>query len=103
MILAADYNPCRTLRISAEVAGISSSNFPWKTTMWISKNHVAVRYGYRAPKEILYANKQYYRELIADTEDCLFNNREESLHPETILELEKELAEYRLGLEKAEE
>lgn len=63
-ILDVDYGPCRELREAAEIAGLSLNNFPIKTTMWISKNHVSVRYGYGANIEYLYANKAYWKSKI---------------------------------------
>ncbi|MBU3183218.1 hypothetical protein [Clostridium psychrophilum] len=41
-----DYSPDKMLVESAEYAELPISNFPIKTTMWISTNHIAVSYGY---------------------------------------------------------
>ena len=35
MTLSVDYNPDMILSNCAKVSGISDSNFPWKTTMWM--------------------------------------------------------------------
>ena len=43
--ISVDYSPDKILVDSAEYANLSTSNFPIKTTMWISINHVAVSYG----------------------------------------------------------
>ena len=59
-ILGCDYGPCKPLYDIGNECGINANNFPWKTTMWISKHHVAVSYGYGASIDILYADKQYY-------------------------------------------
>ena len=59
MILGVDYGPDRCLAEAAHYAGIPTTNFPIKTTMWVSKNHIAVRYGYGAVIEYLYANSNY--------------------------------------------
>jgi len=62
--LSVDYGPSVDLKDAAEFAGISSNNFPWKTNMWVDKNHVSASYGYRGKKQILYANKTYWNDRI---------------------------------------
>ena len=47
--LDCDYNPCIMLKESAEIAGISLNNFPFKTSMVISENEVTVSDGYGMP------------------------------------------------------
>lgn len=49
---------------SAEYAGISTRNFPWKTGMWVSENHILVIYGYGARPVYLYSNKTYWQSKI---------------------------------------
>ena len=59
-ILSVDYGPDMLLGESAEQAGISESNFPWKTVMWIVMEKdtgmakVIVRAGYRAEQKQIY-------------------------------------------------
>jgi len=54
VILSVDYTPCRALYDTAETAGISTLNFPWKTVMWIREKNIRVRYGYCADIETIY-------------------------------------------------
>lgn len=59
-ILSVDYGPDMLLGESAEQAGISENNFPWKTVMWIVMEKdtgmakVIVRAGYRAEQKQIY-------------------------------------------------
>lgn len=62
--LSTDYSPSTTLKQIAERNNISLNNFPWKTTMWISRNHLQVRGGYSAQNEMLFATKRYYNNRI---------------------------------------
>lgn len=55
--IGTDYHPDKILRESAENAGISLDNFPWKTHMFIDENHISVSDGYRSPQEIIYQKK----------------------------------------------
>ncbi len=49
--LHCDYGPCQTLANAAKKAGISESNFPWKTNMNLRDEKVMVSYGYGAAWE----------------------------------------------------
>lgn len=60
MILGCDYGPDTTLKGFADKNNISELCFPWKTVMEIGKNYCGVACGYGAPKEVLYANEDYY-------------------------------------------
>jgi len=71
IVLGIDYSPDRELLGAALYSGIPGMNFPIKTVMWISKNHVAVRYGYSAGVEHLYANSTYWTRRIADLEESI--------------------------------
>lgn len=45
-----DYGPCRMLADAANEAGISTANFPFKTTMFLTeKDGIMIRDGYGAP------------------------------------------------------
>jgi len=66
-----DYGPDRILSDAAKKAGMPENNFPWKTMMWVSKNHVSAALGYAAQETILYANKDYYREQIKGSEEAI--------------------------------
>ena len=69
MTLGVDYGPDRNICEAAEVAGISTNNFPWKTVMWIGENRVSVRCGYRADEQFLYANKEFWNQKIKSCEE----------------------------------
>ena len=77
MVLCVDYGPDRELLGAALYSGVPSLNFPIKTVMWISKNHVAVKYGYSAPVEILYANSVYYKKMLANTEESIIKYKKD--------------------------
>lgn len=117
MVLSVDYGPDKDLYEAAEAAGVNKMNFPWKTTMWIDKNHVSVSYGYRTPEEILYANKEHWEQRIKDAEDDLdkYNSGyytydwiedEEERQKELIdskARCENTLTQYKIEFDKAEE
>lgn len=63
-MLSTDYGPSRILKDIAEKYNIPDSNFPWKTIMWISRNHLQVRGGYSAESKMLFASKKYYKHKI---------------------------------------
>lgn len=71
IILGVDYGPGLYLREAAEYAGIAYSNFPWKTTMWVTKDSVMVSAGYRAETETLYASSDYWKKQIRDAKESL--------------------------------
>lgn len=112
-----DYAPSRPLREAAEAAGISPNNFPWKTTVWLDKDHVAVSLGYRAKREFIYTSLDYWEKQIKHTEkyleECkdgslsvlsLYKGEErEAIRKERIEQLNKDLEEYKAELAKAEE
>lgn len=77
MVLGVDYGPDRELLGAALYSGIPSMNFPIKTVMWISKNHVAVKYGYSAGIEVLYANSVYYKKMLVNTEKAIIQYRKD--------------------------
>ena len=54
MTLSVDYNPDWVLSGIAQEAGVSTSGFPWKTTMWIEGEKVSVSAGYGAPIENIF-------------------------------------------------
>lgn len=106
-ILGVDYGPCRYLTTAAEYAGVSINNFPIKTSMWISRNHLMVSYGYCAKREILYANKNYYLNRIKSCERMLRDYKHKSddyfvigTREELIKEIEDEMKTYQYALEE---
>lgn len=116
IILDVDYGACKKLSEAGEYAGIPDSNFPWKTCMWIDKNHVSVSYGYRANEEYLYANRTYWRSKINSLKSSIeeyrsgemlswIENEEErnATAKERISDIEKRITEYQSNFEKAEE
>ena len=60
LMLSVDYHPDEILRESAEEAGISEGNFPWKTYVIMDRcfgeegYRIRARHGYCAEPEILY-------------------------------------------------
>jgi hypothetical protein len=54
LILDCDYGPDETLGNAARDAGLPSSQFPWKTTMWIRPGEVKVRNGYGRETQTIY-------------------------------------------------
>lgn len=108
-ILSVDYGPCRDLYEVAQESGISENNFPCKTDMWIGKDHLIVSYGYRAPLQVLYANKSYYENKIAS---CLKSIKDHQNKPddyyifgsreEIIKEYEAEIERYKNALKELE-
>lgn len=70
-ILSCDYSPDRNLCNIADQCNISLNNFPWKTTMWVSRNHIKVSYGYRNPFNLLYANETYFENQLNDIEKSI--------------------------------
>lgn len=49
-----DYHPDGSLSFVAQIAGIHSSRFPWKTSMWLRSDEVKVRCGYGADEVTIY-------------------------------------------------
>ncbi|WP_298846310.1 hypothetical protein [Clostridium sp.] len=110
--ISVDYSPDKILVDSAEYANLSTSNFPIKTTMWISINHVAVSYGYTAKTKYLYVNKKFWYKEI----DCLnesikeygrgiayYDWLTESDIAAHVTILKKKIKEYQINLEKSAE
>jgi hypothetical protein len=56
-----DYSPNFILSEAAKIAEISSNNFPYKTIMAVSSNHIEVKYGYTSEFKSLYSNKKYWQ------------------------------------------
>ena len=107
-----DYSPDKLLVESAEYANLPISNFPIKTTMWISTNHIAVSYGYTAKTKYLYANKKFwYKEIDSLNESIKDYGRgisyyswlTESDIADRITILKKKIKEDQINLEKSEE
>lgn len=59
--LSVDYHPDRELRMAAEMAGISTSRFPIKTSMSITDDFVAAGLGYRAPYKLIWSRPDWER------------------------------------------
>jgi len=95
-ILGVDYGPDRNLSIFAEAADIPILNFPTKITMWTSKDHVAVRYGYRANEQYIYATKAYWNNQIKKSKEII----EGHMRGETLYWMDD--AEEKARLEAAE-
>lgn len=54
--LRVDYGPDTTLRQVADAAGISTSRFPWKTSMWLRNDGaLTASCGYGAPEQVVWA------------------------------------------------
>ena len=71
IIYGVDYAPDRNLREIAEHCNIPESNFPLKTTMWIYKDAVVVRYGYSANLEYIYDSVSFWQRKLTDTEKAI--------------------------------
>ena len=54
LILSVDYGPDYILGNLANETGISTSRFPWKTTMWITENKVSVSAGYATSTKTIF-------------------------------------------------
>lgn len=59
--LSVDYGPDLELAEAAEVAGISTSRFPWKTHMSITRDYVTASLGYRAPSRLIWQAPDWVR------------------------------------------
>lgn len=57
--IGVDYGPDHELAEAAREAGISTSKFPWKTTMWIHASHVTVSAGYGAAQKLVWASDEW--------------------------------------------
>ena len=114
-VLHVDYGPDMVLSAAAVSAGVSTSNFPWKTTMWISKNQVHVMSGYTGALVALYANKTHYRQQIRECNRLRqqYNNgyldyiedpvKRQARLDEVTKELEDRITDYTSALEMVEE
>ena len=116
VILDVDYGPCRELSQAAEQSGVSRNNFPWKTVMWISEHHIAVRYGYCADEEVLYASKRHWEDGIKSSIEAIkrYQNGEYfdwmtdeikklARVNKAVAELQNQIVRYRANLETAED
>lgn len=54
LTLSVDYGPDYILGSTAERAGVSTSGFPWKTTMWVRTDRVEVSAGYAPPSVTIF-------------------------------------------------
>ena len=105
-----DYAPDGNLRGLAEVAGIPIDNFPIKTSMVMSENHVDVRYGYSADVQILYANKKYWQNQIESAKSAIvryqdkseFSRMDDEARKESIAFYKSKVDEYTANMENAE-
>jgi len=52
--LSTDYNPCQTLAIAADRAGLPHAVFSWKSTVYINQNSVSCSFGYGRPDVMHY-------------------------------------------------
>lgn len=59
--LSVDYGPDRTLGDIAEAAGVSTSRFPWKTTMWVQPDYVTASLGYGANARLVWSAPDWER------------------------------------------
>lgn len=57
LILSCDYHPNYILEDIAQKAGISKDVFPWKTTMWITKDKVTVKARYNLANKKIFPVK----------------------------------------------
>lgn len=71
IIYDVDYAPDRNLREIAGHCNIPESNFPLKTTMWVYKDAVVVRYGYRANLEYIYDSVSFWQRKLTDAEEAI--------------------------------
>lgn len=71
IIYDVDYAPDRNLRAIAEHCNIPESNFPLKTTMWVYKDAVVVRYGYRASLEYIYDSASFWQRKLLGAEEAI--------------------------------
>ena len=107
-----DYIPDKILVESAEYANLSTSNFPIKTTMWISINHIAVSYGYTAKTKYLYANKKFWYKKIDSLNESIkeyergisyYDWLTESDIADRVTILKKKIKGYQINIGKSEE
>ncbi|MBU3181986.1 hypothetical protein [Clostridium psychrophilum] len=107
-----DYSPDKILWKSAEYAQLPLSNFPIKTTMWVSLNHVAVSYGYSSNIEYLYTNKKYWNKKINSVKKSIkeysrgivyYDWLTEKAIKDNIAIMKDEIKEYQINLDKSEE
>jgi hypothetical protein len=59
--LGVDYGPDLTLANAAKAAGISSSRFPWKTHMSITRDYVTASLGYGARDRLVWSSPDWKR------------------------------------------
>lgn len=113
--LHVDYGPTPMLGEAAEQAEISTMNFPWKTSMWMDKEHVSVSLGYRAPREYLYASPEHWQKQIKSLEEAIHEYKNgrmslswyepeerEKVRAERITECEELIEEYKVKLAEVE-
>lgn len=66
IIIGCDYGPCSELNEIAKHCDIPTSNFPWKTTMWIYNDACLVRYGYGAGIDYIWDSESYWERKLVD-------------------------------------
>lgn len=111
LTIMCDYGPCKFLADIADKYGISHLNFPIKTTMWIEKDNVAVRYGYGAKVEILISTSNYWKRQVDSLSELTLKYLDENYasyltieeRSKILSELSIELAEAKENLKKFEE
>lgn len=104
LTIMCDYGPCKLLADIADKYGISHLNFPIKTTMWIEKDNVAVRYGYGAKVEVLTSTSSFWKRQINSLNASLLAYLDETYASFlTIEERSKILSELSVEIEEAKE
>ena len=56
-VLGTDYEPDEVLSAPAEEVGIDDECFPWKTTMWVSKDIIKVRTKMHGPLNVIWGTR----------------------------------------------
>lgn len=59
--LGVDYGPALELAEAARAAGIHTGRFPWKTNMWIKRDHVTAALGYGARARLIWSAPDWER------------------------------------------
>lgn len=73
LILDVDYGPDMILGNIAKETGVSTTGFPWKTTMWITDEEVAVCCGAGSQRQIIFP-EQVVTDKISSCDDGICNN-----------------------------
>lgn len=116
VILSVDYHPDLLLADAATFAEISLDNFPWKSCMWISKNHISVCYGYMKAEQYIYSNKAYWQDQINSLKQSINDykngrmlnyiedkNQRNTAIKNYVQEIENHIAVYEMRARNAEE